>query len=964
MLNRVKRAAIVWAASLFLLWGASAEMALAKIVIPGGAGHSLWLEGAGAARSGVTEHQIRQLIAAPSGTQQALLAAMARQMHANLSRQKQPRWVVPESLLVGWLDSLLRNRVAPVDWTQHLEELVLLHAELRQRLALIVSRRVGVDDGLIRANEALASGDLGRAFALVDGALASADPARARRTDPDLERASLLAVRGLVLAQQGEVRGARQDLLGAADLLAADDPERASFLLLAGAVVAAGASKYDRAEVARLISSQAELVLLRRPQDAPWRRALWIAHLWMGMEAASREDRQGAQRAFSEAVRHAPTDDNRQQGDWGGIWISHYVLAALHEGKPSPEQNTNATEAVRVSRRMTDLRPDWGTGWHSRAASDVLAAIHALNRGKLASGATFLRDALQSLDHLKAMGNDSTAVQEMRLQTLMLMQMERLEGGDEAQYRQLAADVAELVSDLQGRGVSLADSAHAGLAYVMKLQEAEHFRKREEWDRAVSVLTQALPLVARHGDMDPEQRAIWLLEDWRIHVLLAEAYENAGPLRAALVHRRKAVERAEQALAREPGAEWQVRQWESLEALAGTLGEMELVDEAWRVNEQLLQLARRQVAGERPGSAWVRRLLRALTTSADLLSARGDGPSARARLEDAEKVAVEAHRASPTASDSAQDLWRIKNAIGKEELKAGRHERSAEAHREALKLADALLREGGASDDWLDRAATSHTGLAEVAESRDDRALEAIHRRASVDLSVKRSIASRSSAYEQGVHWLRLYYHGLSEKATNRPDEAEKALTEARTLARRFAVQLPSDGHWQEYLWFSEVAIGRLMTERGDLASAEEAFGAAAAFAESMVKKGADQRRWWDNAADSLEALAQVREKQGQEVEGRRAMLRASEFRAKLHALEREERVRSDVKRQLPGLVEVLGLSDADVERLSKKDLLTRLENAIDQTTSRVDRHGMSGDAAERLRLLRNTLFSVRQLPD
>lgn len=965
MRNRFMRVVVVWVVVLPLLWAASTGVALAKAVIPGGVGHSLALEGAGAARSGVTEHQIRQLLAASPDAQEVLLAAMARQIHTNLGRLKPSRWAVPESLLVGWLNSLLKNRVAPGYWAQHLEERVLLHAELRQRMASIVSRRVGVDDPLIRANEAITSGELGRASALLDGsALVAVDPNRPRPANLNLDRASLLAARGLVLALQEEVEGAKRLLLEAADLLAVDDREKPRLLLLAGSVVAISPAKHDLAAVSRLIQTQAEAALQRRPMDSSWRRALWIAHLWTGMEAASREDWLGARRAFSDAVRSVPTDDDRLPVDWGGIWVSRYVLAVVPESAASAEHHTDVAEALRVSRRMTDLRPDWVVGWRCRALSDVAAAISAMNRGELASSAPFLRDAMQSLDRLKTMGDDSTVAQETRLQALMLMQMEQLERDDEVQYRQLSAAIAELVSELQGRGLSVADASYAGLAFALKLQESEYFRKREQWDRVVKVLSEALPLVERNVGKDHEQREFWEVEGWHIHVLLADATENAGSAQTALLHRRKAVEKADQALAREPGAEWQVRQWESLEALARTLSAMGLLDEASRLNEQVLPLARRQVAVEGPGSDWARRLLRALMTSAETLHERGDGLSARARLEDAEKVAWERYRASPKASQAAQDLWLVKNAIGEEELKLGRHELSAEAHREALKLADARLREEAASDDWLDRAATSHTGLAEVAESRQDRPLEAMHRRASVELSSKRSIANRSSSYDQSVHWLRLYHHGLSLRATKRLDLAEKALTEARDLARRFASQLPGDRDWQEYLWYSENTVGTLMAERGELASAEAALLAATAVAESMVANGGDQRLWWDHAADSLEALAQVRAQGGQEVEGRRATQRASDFRSRLYALEREERVRADVKGQLAGLVNVLGLSEADVERLSKKDLLTRLETAIDRTTGWVQANGMSSDSAERLRLLRNTLFAVRQLPD
>lgn len=79
--------------------------------------------------------------------------------------------------------------------------------------------------------------------------------------------------------------------------------------------------------------------------------------------------------------------------------------------------------------------------------------------------------------------------------------------------------------------------------------------------------------------------------------------------------------------------------------------------------------------------------------------------------------------------------------------------------------------------------------------------------------------------------------------------------------------------------------------------------------------------------------------------------------------MEREAQVRAQVKQHVNGLLDALALTAERAEALSKAELMTRMQVAIDQTTDAAMKAGMDGIQSERLNRLQNALFVVRQLP-
>jgi tetratricopeptide (TPR) repeat protein len=444
--------------------------------------------------------------------------------------------------------------------------------------------------------------------------------------------------------------------------------------------------------------------------------------------------------------------------------------------------------------------------------------------------------------------------------------------------------------------------------------------------------------------------------------LLADAAEAAEQMQRALHHRRQAVMKAELE-AGKVGArvEWPALLWQSLYGLSELLGKQNLTEEALRTSEKALALARREAVQETVYARWHHREFRTLMASTDFLRQRGT--AVMGRYEEAARLPGSRYEASSPVGSAAEDLWTVMNTIGAERFKQGELDPAAAAHHEALQIAQRALGAEPQSDDWLNRAASSHTGLADAAQARKARLLEATHRYSAVDLSARRSATTLASPGDQRDHWLRLYYLAKVQQDLQLHRDAMGSLTLARALARRFAEQLPNDRFWQEYLWFSEQEIGSMKKPPQDASSAESALVAAAAIAESMIAKGHDFKQWGGKAADSLEALARENRQQGREVDARRASVQASGYRSKLQAMKREAQVRAQVKQHVNGLLDALALTAERAEALSKAELMTRMQEAIDQTTDAAMKTGMDGVQSQRLTRLQNALFVVRQLP-
>lgn len=915
----------------------------------------------------LTDRQVRQVLAADPDVQGSLLSGLGRQINESRRRESPPHPAIPERLLKDWLRSLLQSKAAPQRWVERLGELTGTYDALLQRTSDLVVRRVGIDDPLIRANAALVVGDLRAVGDRLDEVLTQMQKT-ARVSAPE-DRApahrnvvSLMAALGLLTSLQGDAEAATRLLLKASEMLEKGDPERPALLLLAGTAGAVAGARRSKVDIANMVLAQVDNDPMTPTAEASWRHARWVAHIWMGVDALSRTDVPATLTAFRLSNAIAPPAGSADGSTWAAVWLGQYALAAMGEGDPTIDVSAHQREALRLSRERTVQRPDWSPGWLARAQSDLLLVADAINEKNLEAAGPFLQDALTSLDRLSAAGNDSTDALAVRLNALLFSQALYWSRGDVAQAYRLLAQASAVADELMRRNVDTMESLHLAAMYAVRVTESEMQRELGEFDASIKTLQEALSLVERSAAGDGDA-AWWVTERWRTHTLLADAAERSDRLELAQQHRREAVRRAE----REAGSggsptEWQVRFWESLYALSKTLGKQYLAEEALRVHEQSLSLARRHATGERSYGEWHHRVFLSLMASTDFLRQRGG--AVMRQYEEAARGPAGLYSASDRSGAAAKDLWTVRTAVGNAHLKDNNTAAAEQALTEALTLAVRALEVMPSSDNWLDRRASSHTRLAEVARANGASLLEGSHRQAAVKFSAQRSATALNSSVDQKDHWYRLYDLAMAQARLNLDRDALSSIMLARDLARRFVARDPKDPIWQQYLWYASYKLGYFAQQVRDTATAEGAYLEAAGVAEGMLVPGKDLKDWLERAAESLEALAGEYKSQSNEIEARRSSVRAGVHRSKVEALDREAEVREKVIRQVDQLLDVLSLTAEEARGLNKEALLVRLQSAIDQTTELIRKSGMSEMHSERLRGLRNALFVVRDLPD
>lgn len=911
----------------------------------------------------LTEHQIRQLIAADRDQRPVLLARMAGDIAAYARRLEPSGHVIPERVLQAWMQALLDRRVPAPSWVEWLEFRVALYLDLQRQLAKLVHGRTGVDDRLIRANAALASGDTATVGELLEAELRGCETSQGGRVSPAGCQSAggglsdRLAARALAAGLQDDVNMAVQLLLTAADMRDADEAERVDLLLKAGSVSALNGIGDGLVAVADRIRSEAEAVLARKPSEERWRRAAWVAQVWLGMVAVDRRDYPAVRASFSFALDFAPALSTLSIRERQVMWFSHYALAGLQQMTDKAEAQKHLVQMLRLSREMTERRSQWPVAWLMRALSGLLAASDNAFSALSAQEASHLQDALQALDRMASLGADSTTALETRLMVLMRLRVGSVERFDEAQVRSLSQDITAVTAELQRRGAGAALGETKALTRAVKRYEAEVMRLTGETAKALDLLSEVLEgAQLPDADLDP-------LEVLGIHASIAQTAMQAGEAERASKHWQQVVVGFER-LAGVPGAggSWDAPLWEGLVSLMQAQSRLSLAEEALQTHQKALELARRRAVAESGYGEWHRREFQTWMASVD--AHRQSGRSVRNVYDAAVRGPGAAYGKGGYAQLAADDLWTVRHAEGKEWLDLGDLAAAEASLSQTLQIAERALAEAGLSDKWLDRAASSHDLLAELAVAQKATLLAASHRNAAVELSSKRGRESRATSKAELQHWWRLHALAMVLQDVKLPDKAFESMSEARDLARRFATLAPNDRVWQEYLWFSEMGIARQWSERGDSIAAEAAFSTAALVAEDLIGRDPDQERWWSLAVESLEALAEARGRLGREVEARRAHVRAAVHQRRLHDAERAREVRTRVNEQVGGVLDALGLTSNQAAALGKTDLMARLQAAIDQLTDPNRAADLDAARAEQLRRLRNALFVVRQLPD
>ncbi|MGM9426052.1 hypothetical protein ACS5NL_07585 [Hydrogenophaga sp. MI9] len=948
------------------LWCAAPGVAEAGVEAMGLSNSLLQAADASAVKTGLTEHQVRQLVAADPIDREALLVTLVGQIEAHLRRQPgRPLSPIPAAVLKGWLRTLLDRQLSPAEWVERLDLLTKIHGELDQRFSALVSGRVGVDDGLIRANAARASGDFGTALTLLDGwvqqvAAASAAASSDRNAAADRMLSSLLAVRGLLKALQLDADAAVQDLMRAAGVLGDAETDKPLLLLLSGSVAATEGAKGRFTDVARSIKEQSEAALARRSSDPAWRRTLWVAHLWMASAAFDRGDLVAARDGFVEASRVMPQLSGDDDLSLVAAWMREFLPGALPADGASADLRAHQVAAVRLARDLTRRRPQWTQAWFLLALSDLVQGVTDIQRGAPEPGRAALQEAVRALDRLDAADAGNSKALQIRLQVELFLVSERLVAKAQEEALSLLGRAVAAEAELRRRGEDLSDLEP--LMFSVKLQVARLHGQRGARAQQLSVLTEALALAERHDD----RGAVWELGGWRVHVELAEALEADGQLPRSLQHRQLAQAKTEAAVRRAgERPEWVEREWENLHEMAQIQGALQSADEAGRTNARALELARRESTATPADSDWHRRLFRSLWADAAILKQRGVDGAVLPRQEEAADVAADRYAANPKAEFAAEDLWLAKSTTCGGWARTVRLDLADGACRRALSVAEQALRAEPASDKWLDYAATSHSESADLADVRKDfpRALE--HRQAAVDQSARRSATAREGSSAGMAHWLRLFHLGRAQMQLKKNAEALVAMAQARELAQRFSSQLPADDLWCEYRWFSEGGWAGLQMEAGGLPEAAKALAAAAAAADTLANRSTSARTlWWARAAESYEMLDKALSEQGLETEARQASAKAITYRARLHEQRRLAGARETAREQLGRVLADLGIGQEQADGLSKQGLIERLQKRLDERYGVAREQGMNRERSDQIQLLQNALFAVRQLPD
>lgn len=918
---------MVWGAMLAGLWCAAPGVAEAGVEAMGLSNSLLQAADASAVKTGLTEHQVRQLVAADPIDREALLVTLVGQIEAHLRRQPgRPLSPIPAAVLKGWLRTLLDRQLSPAEWVERLDLLTKIHGELDQRFSALVSGRVGVDDGLIRANAARASGDFGTALTLLDGwvqqvAAASAAASSDRNAAADRMLSSLLAVRGLLKALQLDADAAVQDLMRAAEVLGDAETDKPLLLLLSGSVAATEGAKGRFTDVARSIKEQSEAALARRSSDPAWRRTLWVAHLWMASAAFDRGDLVAARDGFVEASRVVPQLSGDDDLSLVAGWMREFLPGALPADGASADLRAHQVAAVRLARDLTRRRPQWTQAWLLLALSDLVQGVTDIQRGAPEPGRAALQEAVRALDRLDAADSGNSKALQIRLQVELFLVSERLVAKAQEEALSLLGRAVAAEAELRRRGEDLSDLEP--LMFSVKLQVARLHGQRGARAQQLSVLTEALALAERHDD----RGAVWEVGGWRVHVELAEALEADGQLPRSLQHRQLAQAKTEAAVRRAgERPEWVEREWENLHEMAQIQGALQSADEAGRTNARALELPRQEEAAD---------------------------------------VAADRYDANPKAEFAAEDLWLAKSTTCGGWARTVRLDLADEACRRALSVAEQALRAEPASDKWLDYAATSHSESADLADVRKDfpRALE--HRQAAVDQSARRSATAREGSSAGMAHWLRLFHLGRAQMQLKKNAEALVAMAQARELAQRFSSRLPADDLWCEYRWFSEGGWAGLQMEAGGLPEAAKALAAAAAAADTLANRSTSARTlWWARAAESYEMLDKALSEQGLETEARQASAKAITYRARLHEQRRLAGARETAREQLGRVLADLGIGQEQADGLSKQGLIERLQKRLDERYGVAREQGMNRERSDQIQLLQNALFAVRQLPD
>lgn len=961
------RALWFWARAGAVLAGLSVMfgVAHARIDASGVTGGLLQTVGVKAGRTKVTEHQVRQLVGADPHARKALLSAMAQQLRVALERTSGERRAYPEEVVEAWLHELLARDVPPRLWSRRLDWLAQVYALLDMQLSALLINRVGVDDGLIRANALRLSGNFAGSGQLLDVEIGRAEQEQAAMP-PETRRwlSDLLVVRALMAELRLDQTSSVHDLLQSAEVWNEDSILVATRLLIA----VESAMLSGQHQLALETLSRTESLALARLQSAPgnivWRRTQWFGGLKRALLHMDRQELSHALDAFKEAYERSRVPGVVNESEAAlrrAEWWNLYGLSASGANHDPVVIRRHAEQALIKGLEETRRAPSEPDVWMMLGLSELMVGALDAAAGEAVNAETHLRQALAALDRLESLGDDRTDGLEVRMQTLMALAgvLQQRKAWSES-LRQLDL-VERLVPELKERLVG--ESNWAWQVYSVHMARAEAHRNLGSSGQSAAALTGAMEIAERQRDQE-SSGTDWELERWRVQSLMAHIQVEGAEPERVLQHRRQALLYARQATARRPGRiEWDERLWDSLHDLGDALMPLNGNDAAHAAMESR-SLAQRHAIDTGADSEWSRKLFRSHIQLGDIEDTRERANDALRHYEVAIKLAQARYSTNASAAFALEDIWLAENRLSEQMLQMGMKEDARKRIEAAIIQVERGLKSEPESLTWLDRAAESHENMGELLGDNNEWVAALPHWQLAVGYSARRVVVDPDHSTYQMAHWRRLFYLGRTFVKLSSFESAQSALFSARDLARRFYKRSPEDLTWQVYLWFSEQEIGVLGGTQGNHALAESAYAMAHEVAATFLKTHPKHEVWLERSVDSMTGLAQAHLALGKSDDALRSGLLATQYRARLSEIEHDANRRKEANDRLSEVLGPLGLTASAANAFSKSELLRRLQDAIDEALTQAREQGMTEERSNSIRRLRNAMFAVRMRPD
>ena len=950
-----------------LLWSAAASARIEPMKMTGGAFQIL---DSGAAQSGLTEHQVRQLLAAEPLEQEKLLDSMVRQVRVSLETASGGRTSVPQVLVVDWLKSMLSRKRPAAEWVRRMDVWVGAAAFFERLRTEMVAQRVGIDDGLVRANAALHAGNLVQFAQLLD--------AEIQRSESDLLAASpggQLPLRRR-LADQLMLRGfmaelrlqefSFKDLERVLELRHGDEDQNVIVLLLLAVDSAQFANEPDRSiGLLHRLRGIAEDKLQAGPAVDYWQRVQWLARAVTAGVHLSRNDEALAFAEFAEAHRLLDSSNILSIRDPAVKLMALQTLfnwAVLSSGKNPEGFSKLEGQILKVARDLVRMSPSRADSWLALAISELLSGTVAMSSGKMAQAERHVENCLKALDKHAKLTNVVAEVSQIRLYALTMLSYFIAQKEAWVELLAILKPVEGLATELNHG--SEKTPAMDDVLYSVHAHRALAYSSLGRKDEGLASLGQVLEITERHlGEVS--EAMDWEFAGWRAHVGMAVLLTGSKSPERLLRHRKRAAEIARNAVVRKPGhPDWEERYWDSVHELGEMLNEAGDTSGAFEAAKESLKIAQRNATGSGTESQWSRKVFRSLWELGTIELDRGDGQNAMEHSEAAARVARDRYALDASAEFVLNDRWLIENRLGSIRSSLGDDHSARQSHQVALSVAQEALKSEPNSDDWIENAAQSHERIARIFNDRQDWGSSLQHSQAGAVLAGRRLAATEVNFEVLRGYWLHQFNVGRMHLKLKEHGEARAALTLARDLVRRHWHRFSGEELWQDSRWFNEQEFGHLEESEGSLGNAEVAYARAASIAEES-RTGSDDvlRVWLARAVESLESQVRVQSAQGNMDALRRSSLLATRYRD-LQAAEHRNNRRIDARKAISFVLADLDLSLEQAQAMPRADLMERLQQLIDATRDTTRAKGMTGERSERILRMQNALFAVRHLLD